>query len=313
MKLELKICYDDKDWGPYVLREDGLCDQIPEVPYYRCPKKKLPILVEAKLTGDFDRNCEYSLQVGEEPDVVAKAKMGNGSDNVAIFYETRNEEARFDLFRYVMTKSWLKLIELTHDEEHKPIILREVFSEPVYVIPPDDKIKRYIQMMVDMSHDVPQFFLNYITWQMKLRGFRTIWEEGYTSYCDAKMELDAVSEVLAKLRKPFDLINKAPKTSFGIVYRKLTEERIRRCRGRVARKLERVSGGSAGTNRIMANVKTVNHDVAAHAVMKEFFALLMRRCDDIRSYFVDQVNQLKRHSLLLKLRVMLRLKDLWFL
>lgn len=294
MKLELKICYEDKDMGPYVLREDGPCDQFPEVPYYRCPKKKLPILVEAKLTGDFDRNCEYRLQVGKEPDVVAKAKMGNGSDNVAIFYETRNAEARFDLFRYVMANSFLKLIELTYDENRKPIILREVFSEPVYVIPPDNKIKRYKQMMEDMSHDVPQFFLNYITWQMKLCGFRTIWEEGYTSHCDAKMELDAVSDVLHKLRKPFNCIKKAPKTSFGIVYRKLPEERIRRCRGRMARKLERVSGGSIGTDRIMVSVKIVNHDVAAHAVMKEFFALLMRRCDEIRSYFISQVNQLKQ-------------------
>ena len=294
MNLELKICCKDKDFGPFVLREDGLCDQIPEVPYYRCPKKKLPILVEAKLTGDFNRNYEYRLQVGKEPDVVAKAKMGNGSDNGAIFYETRNEESRFDLFRYVMTKSWLKLIELTYDENRKPIILREVFSEPVYVIPPDDKIRRLKQMMEDMSHDAPQFFLNYITWQMALCGFRTIWEEGYTSHCDAKMELDAVSKVLDKLRGPFDCINKAPKKSFGIVYRKLTEERIRRCRGRVARKLELVSGGSQGTNRIIAAVKIVNHKVAAHAVMKEFFALLMRRCDDIQSYFIGQVNQLKK-------------------
>lgn len=301
MNLELTICYEDKDLGPYVQREDGLCDQFPEVPYYRCPKKKLPILVEAKLTGEFNRNHEYRLQVGKDPDVVAKIGVGSTGgapdaperDSSAQFYF--NDRQRFDLFRYAMGPCYLRFIELSYDENDKPVIHREVvFPEPVYVIPPEDKIERYKKMMEDMSHDAPQYFLDYFMWQMELYGFRTTWEDGYTSYNDAYMELKAVSEVLDKLRVPIDYITKAPKTSFGFVGRKLHEERIRRCRGRTARKLDRLSESRLGLDRIIVSTKVVNHDVTAHAVMKEFFARLMRRCDGIRSYFVHQANQLKK-------------------
>ena len=298
MKLELKIIYKDQgdDYHSYVLSEDGQCDPIDPVPYYymgddqhdqEFAKDKPLTLVEAQLSGSFTKDSEYWLQVGFDPDVVAEARPQNG---VAIFCDRK--KSKFKLFQSTMGSSRLRLLEVVYDEDDEPDIRREILSVHVFVKPPREKVQKFTSMIKDM-HEAPPFFLNYYRRQMLLCGFRTNWDEGYSSYADPDDELMAVKQVLDELRKPIDYITKAPKTSFSFLDRKLLVERIRHCRGKVARKLERLSESNSGADRIMSSFKVANNEVAAHAVIKEFFARLMQRCDDIKSCFVSKVEELK--------------------
>ncbi|MBQ3290612.1 MAG: hypothetical protein IJH50_14510 [Kiritimatiellae bacterium] len=297
MKLELKIIYKDQgdDYHSYVLSEDGQCDPIDPIPYYmgygqhdKDVAKDRPLtLVEAKLSGSFTKDSEYWLQVGFDPDVIAEARPKNG---VAIF--RYRKKSKFRLFQSTMGSSRLRLLEVVYNEDDEPDIRREVLSVHVFVEPPREKVKQFTSMIKDM-HEAPPFFQDYYRRQMLLCGFRTNWDEGYSSYADPDDELRAVKQVLDELREPMDYITKAPKTSFGFVDRKLLVERIRHCRGRVARKLERLSESNSGADRIVTSFKVANYEVTAHAVIKEFFSRLILRCDDIKSCFVSKIEKLK--------------------
>ena len=300
MNLKLTI-YADKVLGPYYLREDGSSDMLPSVPYrFHDGSSIIPTLVEAELEG-FDENCEYQLQVGQDPDVIAKVTIQDGRDDakkgrVAKFQSYKNYKwcKKFQLFQATMGNSRLHLFKIRYDEYSTPKVDREVFCVPVYVVPPDEIKNRYLSMVADLM-DAPQFFLDDFHGQMLLNCFSVKWDDGYSSYDDPELELDAIKDVLDKLMQPLKQISQAPKTAFGFYNRMIDVERVRCCRGRVARKMEQLS--IEGPNRIMTSVKVVNNNVAAHAVIKEFFNRLMRRCDDIRLHFEAKVKKLKHEIL----------------
>lgn len=287
----------------YSFCEDGSGDVVPSIPYSsKVGTQMVQTLASAELLGDFGDCFEYRLQLGYDPDTVARVKTGEGVLELensgrkrARFkaVQNRKEEEMFRLFQSTMGRTRLRLLEMAYDEDGDLVISREVMSVPVYIIPSKEKKDSYLRM-INQLLDTPQFFLDDLRGQMLLNGFSTNWDDGYSSHEDASLELAAVERVLNELREPLEKICRAPKTDYHSVRRRMGVDRVRCCSARADRDIERLLGRGMPSDRVMTRVKKVTYGVPAHSVIRFFLTRLIWRCEDILLDFVAVKEKLVR-------------------
>lgn len=296
MTLILKI-HSQGQPQSYSLNGDGSGDELPSIPYgYRSGSNDIQTTASAELIGDYSDNCEYWLQIGHDPDTIAKVEMGIGQVGDLPSKQKKSdflwkEKKVFPLFQSTMGRTYLRLFEMAYDEDGVISIVREVISFPIYIIPPKEKENRYIKMIRDLK-DTPQFFLDDFRGQMQLNCFSTNWDDGYSSHDDASIELEAVERVLDALQKPLEDICRAPKTKYAFGLRRTCADRIGRCSSRDERRIERLKDLGGGVERVALRSKFVDYDVNAHSAVRHFLRRLVWRCDDILLAFTASCEKL---------------------